>query len=184
MREFRACMSAIAQVRELGRKNRALSMTVKRDMARTKQVIDLSLYLLLISYDLLEFKRDIQLAVGRPRRGFVARHLALLLHEMLEELPKLIGRPYRESLRVLGVLEQAVAQLDAIGSDLSAFRRGHQEFLSLTRNLVVAHREHDAHIQLEVMDTPLGLVGACRKPLAWSSRRSRPTSCRPRACPG
>lgn len=74
-----------------------------------------------------------------------------LLYEGAEDLPQLLAKKYREWLADLELDSQWVTALNDIGAKLSRFRKSHSDFLSNVRNLVGAHKDHNASAQLDVL---------------------------------
>ena len=77
----------------------------------------------------------------------------MLLYEAAQDLPDLLGRDYRESLRTLAIPDEWFDDLNEASKKLNRFKDEHREFLGRIRNLIGAHRDKDAITQLEVMET-------------------------------
>jgi hypothetical protein len=150
--------AAIRSVRSLVEKSGTL-------FNHTRRIHNVSLYALLLDQDLSMLTDDMVLAVGQQRRVFVARNLAVLLYESSEDLPALLGRDYRESLRTLAIPDEWFDELNKASKQLSRFKDEHREFLKRIRNLIGAHRDKDAIAQIEAMETlePLDVMRLAAK---------------------
>ncbi len=116
-------------------------------------VFNVALYLLQLDQDLAYFTTDMVQAVGDRRRAFVAKHEAVLLYEAAEDVPQLVGKQFRAAIAALSVPPEQVQLINAISSDLNRFWREHRDFLGTIRNVLAAHREHDALTYARALDT-------------------------------
>ena len=117
-----------------------------------RALFNVALYLLLLDQDLSDFTDDLVCSMGERRRVFVAKQEAALLYEAAEDLPQLLGKSFRDAIRVLGISDQQQRHLDLASSELSKFWQKEREFLGSIRNAVAAHREHDALGYLEALE--------------------------------
>lgn len=102
------------------------------------------MYLLLLDQDIAYFTDDLVCAIGDRRRAFLAKQEAILLYEAAEDVPQLLGREFRDAVKALGASAEEIARLNSVSSDLNQFWHGHREFLGRIRNVLAAHRDHDA----------------------------------------
>ncbi len=137
--------AAIRSVRSLVEKSGTL-------FSNNRRIHNISLYTLILDQDIAMMTADMVLAVGKPRRVFVARHLAVLLYEASQDFPDLLGREYREGLRTLAIPDTYFDELKEASKQLNRFKDEHREFLRRIRNLIGAHRDKDAITQLETME--------------------------------
>lgn len=121
-------------------------------LGNMKVVFNVGLYLLLLDQDLAEFTNDLVHGNGDRRRAFIAKHEAVLLYEAAEDLPQLMGRNFRNAVSALGVSQEQLGRLNSASSGLSKFRREHQGFLGTIRNVLAAHRDHDALRYIESLE--------------------------------
>lgn len=131
-------MQALASVRD------TLQRATRMNSGNIKTVFNVGMYLLLLDQDLAYFTDDLVCAIGDRRCAFIAKHEAVLLYEAAEDLPQLLGREFRSAVKALGVSEEQLARLNSLSSELSRFRQIHRNFLGTIRNVLVAHRDHDA----------------------------------------
>lgn len=115
-------------------------------------VLNVGVYLLLLDQDLADFTDNIICAIGERRRIFFAKHEAVLLYEAAEDLPQLLGQEFRDAVKVLGISENQQSRLNAVSSDLNKFWQINREFLGDIRNVLAAHREHNALRYLELLE--------------------------------
>ena len=109
-----------------------------------KTVFNVSLYLLLLDQDLAYFTNDLVQAIGDRRRAFIAKQEAVLLYEAAEDVRQLLGQEFRAALNALNVPPDVVDRIKAVSTDLNKFWDKHREFLKTIRNVLAAHRDHDA----------------------------------------
>ena len=65
----------------------------------------------------------------------------------------MLGRRFRDSVTRLGACPEQVLALNGASSALHAFWDKHREFLGSIRQALAAHREHDALLYLEKLET-------------------------------
>ena len=116
-------------------------------------MFNVGLYLLLLDQDLADFTDDMLGAVGSRRRRFVAKHEAVLLYEAAEDLPQLLGKEFRASVDAIGASNDHRQRLNQAAAGLNQFWREHREFLGEIRKALAAHREHDALLYMEKLDS-------------------------------
>jgi hypothetical protein len=116
-------------------------------------IFNVALYLLQLDQDLAYFTTDMVCAIGDRRRAFVAKHEALLLYEAAKDIPELLGKKFRDAITALSVPADQVEVINAVSSDLNRFWRTHREFLGTIRNVLTAHREHDALAYAQALDS-------------------------------
>jgi hypothetical protein len=124
-------------------------------------IYNVALYILLLEHDLASLGDDMVHATNDWRRKFVARQMAALLYEAIEDLPALLGTRMRHGLTELRVDSSLVSELNSIMKLLNQFKAEHATELQQLRNLVGAHRDHDAGAQLRILDDlqPLTIFG-------------------------
>jgi hypothetical protein len=115
-------------------------------------VFNVALYLMQLDQDLAYFTTDMVQAVGDRRRAFVAKHEAVLLYEVAEDVPQLLGKQFRGAIAALSIPEEQVQLIKAVSSDLNRFWREHRVFLGTIRNVLAAHRERDALTYARALD--------------------------------
>ena len=118
-----------------------------------RALFNVALYLLLLDQDLADFTDDLVCSTSERRRVFAAKQEAVLLYEAAEDLPQLLGKAFRDAIKVLGLSEEQQRRLDVASSDLNKFWQKEREFLGGIRNAVAAHREHDALGYLEALES-------------------------------
>lgn len=74
----------------------------------------------------------------------VARALATLLYEAIEDLSALFGKSFTEACTVAGVYQEVEAEHKAVKKRLSEFSKRHHSFLKNIRVNAGAHKDHDA----------------------------------------
>jgi hypothetical protein len=132
------------------RRTLANATLLRADNMRT--VFNVGMYILLLDEDIAHFTDDLICAVGDRRRVFLAKHEAILLYEAAEDLPQLLGREFRASVKALGASTDQIARLNSVSSDLNQFWQHHRGFLGSIRNVLAAHRDHDTLRYFEALD--------------------------------
>jgi len=120
-------------------------------------VYNVALYLLLLDQDLSDFTDDLINSIGEHRRKYLAKYEATLLYEAAEDLPHLLGRDFRNAVKMLGASEEQQLCLNAASSDLNHFGQSEKEFLGKIRNALAAHREQNALAYIEALDQVIPL---------------------------
>lgn len=83
-------------------------------------------------------------AIGDRRRAFIAKQEAVLLYEAAEDVRQLLGGEFRAALKALNVPQDIVDRVKVVSTDLNKFWGKHRAFLKTIRNVLAAHRDHDA----------------------------------------
>jgi hypothetical protein len=121
-------------------------------LAHHRRIYNVALYVLLLDHDLASLGADMVSATNEWRRKFIARQLATILYEAIEDLPALLGRDFRSSLAAVGLDDAGIKELNTIMGQLNTFKRDHSKELQHLRNFAGAHRDHDAGAQLRILD--------------------------------
>lgn len=121
-------------------------------LASHQGIYNVGLFIALLEQDISAFSESILFARTAWHRQFHGRNLAVLLYEASEDLPALLGRDYRAWLANLTRDASWIDSLNKIGRKLSIFRKSHTSFLEEIRNHIGAHREHNAILQLQIME--------------------------------
>lgn len=89
---------------------------------------------------------NFQLATQRDdwQRRLTARSLSVLLYEICEDLLRVFGKDFRESMTVLSLPETLFDQLGRETKAVSEFWSNHGSSLKVIRTIAGAHRDHDA----------------------------------------
>lgn len=86
-------------------------------------------------------------------RGLYGRILSLMIVECFDDFGALLGKRLRSTITSLEYDPSVLATLDSIRRELKQLVVKHDADLRAIRNNVFGHRDHDATLQLEVMDT-------------------------------
>lgn len=121
-------------------------------IASYRGIYNVALYVAIAEQDLATYSEALVFARSEWHRKFHARGLAVLLFEVAEDLPELLGKQYRQWLKDLKAPEIYLERLNGIGKSINTFRKAHEPFLARVRNYVGAHRDHDAYTQFEVLE--------------------------------
>jgi len=111
------------------------------------------LFILVIEYDLsVLIQYSVKAYTRNWEKKFIARQIAVLLYEAIEDIPQLLGKNYRASLRTIPLWDEAEKELNRISKELNQFKKSHSKMLEELRNFVTAHRDRDAAKQMEIID--------------------------------
>jgi len=114
---------------------------------------NISLFILIMEYDMSVLSQYYIRAYAREwERKFIARQMAVLLYEMSEDIPQLLGKDYRASLRAIPLWDKAEEELNQISKEINQYKQSHRKMLEELRNFVTAHRDRDAAKQMEIID--------------------------------
>jgi hypothetical protein len=124
---------------------------------RKKSLHDNEAFFNILLYLLLAYRDFWVLTMGYDRthdpchRGFYLRQFALLIYEITNDLPELLGRDFRERMKRLPDGVNPLSELDPLTKEVNRLRKNNEKNLYLIRNCVSAHRDNDAIRQWEVL---------------------------------
>ncbi len=124
----------------------------KYEMHYFERIYNASLYVLLFEYDIAILKNDALFATSNWKKNFVARQFAVILYEAAHDLPEILGKDFRETLKTLPLSDNELECLNRVTKQINRFKNEHHEVLSKLRNFVCAHRDKDAGKQLEIIE--------------------------------
>lgn len=108
-------------------------------------------FLLLLHYDLAVLAYDHATEADERKQNLYARQLCLLMHEALDDLPKVFGGSFRNAAVSLPNGEVHLHKISDVLKMLRDIGKEHQAQIAEVRHFVAAHRDHDSLKQLEVM---------------------------------
>ncbi len=135
--------------------------TIKREHQRATdanlehfaQFYNVVLFILVMEYDMSVLSQYYVKAYTRYwEKKFIARQMAIILYEASEDIPQLLGRNFRASLKTVPLWNEAEKELTEISKELNRFKGSHSEMLKELRNFVTAHRDHNAVRQMDIID--------------------------------
>jgi hypothetical protein len=141
-------------------------------------ILNLSLYVLTIEYDMSVVKLMIPFELDKWHQRFLGRQMAVLMYESTNDLLKLLGKEFSSAINLLHNLELQ-SQLNEIRMQLNEFKKSNLSELEIIRNFSAAHRDNDAFEQLVVIKNLdvnhlLELTSHFMKPIAnltpWCSK--------------
>ncbi len=113
------------------------------------EIINLAQFVTLVNSDLHFIMIDLHNAKNPLKQKVYARLLALTIVECFDDLSFLLGKSHRSTLQKIGITSETYEKLDRISESLNKLRRAHEPLLRSIRNYVIAHRDHNAKVQLE-----------------------------------
>jgi len=112
-----------------------------------------ALFMVLVEQDLSAYSAALYYANSKWHQQFAARGMAVLLYEAAEDIPAVLGKKYRQTLRDLGLGDSWLQALNKSTAGFNAFKNEHADFLKKVRNYVGAHKEKNALAQLAVLES-------------------------------
>lgn len=86
------------------------------------------------------------------KEKLLARLLALTMIECADEFVGLLGRQFRRTVETLCEDPELLQEVGRVHKRLSDFKKEHEVHLRQVRNTIIAHRDPNASLQLEVME--------------------------------
>jgi hypothetical protein len=117
------------------------------------QLWNVGIYISIAAHDLsvlvmqLHFERDLW------TRKQIARHVALAIYEITEDMTQLLGKKIRDPLETLGLLSKFDSELRRVREPLDKFWKQHQGKLKDVRTMTAAHRDLDGVSLLESIES-------------------------------
>ena len=105
-----------------------------------------------VAHDLSILIFDLAYERDEWRRRFIARSIALVLYEIAEDIPAVLGKNFQEALTILAVPDKLQANLRSAQKVVTNFWSSNRKLLNEIRVVSAAHRDHDAMTQLDVID--------------------------------
>ncbi len=133
---------------------------------------NVSLYSILWNYDQSCLLDEITKTKSQWKRKLYSRHLLMTILECTDDLTSLLGKPFRDSLTRLGFADKFDRELKALHGQLVRFNRTNSALLRRVRNSVAAHREHNAAMQIEIIESldPIESLELGRQSMEWINR--------------
>ena len=113
---------------------------------------NLSQFIAICSLDISILARHVLFPTRSWKRTLHARHLALALYELSEDMPQLLGKSLRDILSRGSNSEQDLRGLDVCSSNLSKLLGQHKDSLHDVRIITAAHRDHNGTVLLKTID--------------------------------
>jgi hypothetical protein len=114
---------------------------------------DTTLYLLLLSLDHSVLLYDLAVERNDFRKSVYSKHLILLFSEFFDDFPVLLGSKVRAAVQTLPHSSDHLAALDKIYKGLRSYRKAHEKEFYRIRNIVAAHRDLNAELQLSALES-------------------------------
>lgn len=117
----------------------------ERGLVHAERIYNVGLYILLVDRDFSVLKVEMVSTFEMWRLRFASRQMALLLYEVCDDLTKLLGKKFRDSLTALKINEAEMQKFNQLCKQLNELKKTNHQFLYHDlRNLVVAHRTQDS----------------------------------------
>ncbi len=125
---------------------------IANEMPHYERIYNVGLYVLLLEYDIAMLKNDALFAIRPWKKHFVARQLASLLYEASQDMPELLGKEFRVSLKTLPLSDEDWENFKKITKRFNEFKIQNRVILNEIRNFVSAHRDKSATNQFRVLE--------------------------------
>ena len=112
-------------------------------------IADAQLFLLLQQYDIGLMLSHFNIAETEMQKIYSARLFALTVYEFNQTVPVLLGKKFRDKLEKYANI--SLTELDGITSRISDLKKNNKHLKEI-RNVAIAHREHNAIKQIELME--------------------------------
>lgn len=135
--------------------------SIARKMPHYERIHNVGLYVLLLEYDLAMLRSDALFAIRPWKKNFIARQMASQIYEASHDIPELLGKDFRESLKTLPLRQEELDSFNKTTKLFNEFKIKNRIFLNEVRNFVSSHRDKSANKQLEVLDK-IDLIGVLK----------------------
>ena len=117
------------------------------------RIANIALFLLVLERDMAEYKLEMVSSLEGWRLRLTARNVGLLLYEMSEDLPELLGKEFRKSIEFFELPQPLVDEFTVLRRLLNKWANTNRAFLgNQVRNVCAGHRDLDAVKLLETIN--------------------------------
>lgn len=116
------------------------------------QLANIIQFIILVNYDMSCLLDDMCRKHSRLKRKIYTKHLILVMFEGTEDLKELLGKKVQDILKELNCSESMINQIRQLHKELHEFINKNYSFFRQVRNTVIAHREHNAQEQIELLN--------------------------------
>lgn len=117
------------------------------------QFANVAQFLSICALDITMLARQVLLPFNSWKHKLHARHLALALFELSDDMPQLFGKSFRDLIQRGPQPDEHIAALNECRNALSVLMEVHTQRLTDVRNVTAAHRDHDATALLKMIDS-------------------------------
>lgn len=119
---------------------------------RLAHVANVLQYSLAVQLDSCVLMTDVITERDRWRQNVYARHLGVLLIEFLDDIHGVLGKQFDHELQALfGKHPEVLKLCRSLQKGLASIGQQYRTELREIRNIAAAHRDHDGHLQFELM---------------------------------
>ncbi len=116
-------------------------------------LVNLTQFIAICSLDISILARQVIMPTRSWKRTLHARHLALALYELLEDVPQLLGKPLKNIVSRGKYPELDMRNLDICRTKLIELLGRHKNSLHDVRIITAAHRDHNGTELLNIIDS-------------------------------
>jgi hypothetical protein len=122
-------------------------------LVHRERILNVGLYVLLMDRDFSVLRIEMVSTLELWHLKYIARQIGVLVYESCDDLTSLLGKDFRQSLTAIEIEEAEFQRLNGICKQLNEFRKNNHELLyNQIRNIIGAHRAHDASEFLEAIE--------------------------------
>jgi hypothetical protein len=118
------------------------------------KIINVGLFIQLVEYDFIllihQYLRGANLSEWEQK--YYARQVAALLYEASYDVPRLLGKEFRDCIGSIPLWENATSEVNSILKGFYQFKEHNNETLKEIRNCLAAHKDKNAELQLEIIE--------------------------------
>ena len=113
---------------------------------------DAAQFCIMFDADMTILVRDMCCTSDWWQSRLYGRLLAMTMVECVEDIPAVLGKRFRESMRLVVSGDLQRERIIAISKSLSEFRKRNEAELRNVRRTAAAHRDHNVNVQFDVID--------------------------------
>lgn len=132
---------------------KAVNYSKHNNLASNKLIWNTAGYLNITGYDLKIIGRELFFSTNEWQKRYFSRQACLLIYELTNDIPSLLGRNFRSELNKLSDASTLAMELNSITKSISDYKKDNNERLKNIRNFSVAHRDKDIFEQLSVIES-------------------------------
>jgi len=132
---------------------RALREFRKNEKSSVTHLLNVSLYLVFLSDDMLNIVDDLIYANNMPRKRYIAKISALIAHEAMEGLQHLLGKDMRTAIINLEIPLELRENYENTKKKFLQFYNKNIYYFKNYRNSIIGHREQNSLDYFEKLET-------------------------------
>lgn len=131
----------------------AVNYSKHNNLVGNKLIWNTAGYINITGYDLKIIGRELFFSTNEWQKRYFSRQACLLIYELTNDIPSLLGKDFRSELNKLSDAHTLVMELNLITKAISDYKKDNHERLKNIRNVSVAHRDKDFFEQLSIIES-------------------------------